>query len=364
MSKQILYVDDEVANLIVFEEWFGCDYTLTTYPHPTAALEQVVKGGVAVVVTDQRMPGMFGTELLAKVAKASPTTIGIIVTAYDDAPIIRKALNDRLALSYILKPYRQSEMRAVLDAALEAHALAIARQDLEERLIKNEPVTTIGNLASSLLHDLQQPLASISSQLVDLVPEVEANGSELARELVAEIVLARDAIKLFVEGTLAQIKNRPRQGGGDVGAALVHAVSLVKGAITAKAGYLELEGIPPPGAVFMPLDTYELTRIVVNLLANAKQAIEKGSGQRITLAVTATDGAIDVVVRDTGPGMSPELLARLGERNFTTKAEGTGIGIYTARRVLAEVGGSLSFESTVGVGTAVRIHLPRIARDA
>lgn len=361
ISRHIIYVDDELPNLLVFEEWFGEAYTLTTYAHPQLALERVRAGGIAVLVTDQRMPGMFGTELLAHVKDVSPTTIGVIMTAFDDSEIIRKALNDRLALSYVLKPYRHAEIRVVLDAALEAHYLAVARHELEQRMLRAERFTTLGGLLAGVMHDLRAPLGMLGAVLKELSTELDrrAEPIEEVREIALDAVGFHARAAELVEGVMRFMSARKREGFGDVGLAARHAVSIAGGELRGRSAVTTLE-LVQPGTTEVELDTSELTRIMVNLLANAAQALPERGGGAVTFSIIAGDETVDLVVRDNGGGIPADVLAHLTEPLFTTKSAGTGLGLFTIRRLAEDVRGSIAIESQLGLGTTVRVRLPRV----
>lgn len=363
-SRNIVYVDDELPNLLVFEEWFGEGYALSTFAHPQLALDRIALGDVAVLVTDQRMPGMFGTELLAKVKEISPTTIGVLMTAFDDSATIRQALNDRLALSYVLKPYRHAEVRVVLDAALEAHYLATARHELEQRMKRSERFTTLGSLLAGVMHDLRAPLGMLGAVLKELGAELEKpDPMPEVREIAADAISFHARAAELVEGVMRFMSARKREDRGDVGLAARHAVSIANGELRARSGVLTLE-VVEPGTTLVELDTSELTRIMVNLLANAAQALPERGGGAVTFTVTTTASTVDVIVRDNGSGIAPEVLSRLTEPLFTTKGTGTGLGLYTIRRMAEDVRGSLTIDSQVGVGTIARVRLPRVPAGA
>jgi signal transduction histidine kinase len=103
-------------------------------------------------------------------------------------------------------------------------------------------------------------------------------------------------------------------------------------------------------------DPRRLTEALLNLVANAIEATPRNG--RVTVELVDRRSSIEIVVRDTGKGMSADVLARLGSPFFTTRAQGTGLGVLLARSVFTRHGGSLNFESTPGRGTAAIGSLP------
>src|SRR5688572_4732299 len=99
----ILYVDDEHANRLVFDITFGKDFRIKCVSSAEEAIAELAREPVAVVVTDQRMTGMSGDELLRNVREMSPDTVRMILTAYSDLEPILRAVNEGLVARYIVK---------------------------------------------------------------------------------------------------------------------------------------------------------------------------------------------------------------------------------------------------------------------
>ena len=109
------------------------------------------------------------------------------------------------------------------------------------------------------------------------------------------------------------------------------------------------------------LDPRELRKAFLNLIVNAFEALD-GSG-RLTLATSyaADSGMITVTIEDTGAGMSDETISRAFDLFYTTKPDGTGLGMSIARSVVQLHGGELSVQSRLGQGTRVQVRLPVVA---
>ena len=108
-------------------------------------------------------------------------------------------------------------------------------------------------------------------------------------------------------------------------------------------------------------DTMKLEQALVELVSNALDAMPQG-GRLVLAASTAPGpegtGGVAIEVRDSGRGIAPETLPSVGQPFFTTRAEGTGLGLATARRFVEQHGGRLDLRSSLGAGTSVRIWLP------
>jgi len=105
-------------------------------------------------------------------------------------------------------------------------------------------------------------------------------------------------------------------------------------------------------------DASSLEQLFANVLANGVEAA--GSGGRVSISAETTDQRVRVTIRDNGPGMAPDVLARAGEPLFSTKPAGTGLGLAISKRIVVSHQGMLSLESAEGAGTTVAIDLPGV----
>lgn len=381
----ILYVDDDHANRVVFTHTFDNIFRIICADGGDSALAVMTKEPVAVLITDQRMPGMTGDELLARVKVLSPDTVRIVVTAYSDLDPILKAVNDGLVVRYIIKPWDRAEFEQTLKWALEVYELGRTNTAIQLRLIQTERVLTLGQVAAAVIHDLRQPLSNITLNAARLVehgaaaPALErlARGSppqaldageleqlgELARELPEIAAEMSEAAKFMgdVLRQLTQFQQTPMSAPTDSNvdpAALVRlALSMCRGEAL-MCGCTMVNDVPAQ-LPRVQASTSQLLQILINVVRNAQQAVE-AKRQAGTVVVQAIDQSDHVrfVIRDDGPGMSDEALAKMGTPFFTTRAEGTGIGVSQVRRLVGSVGGSLRIESTLGKGTTVTFTVP------
>lgn len=126
----ILFVDDEPENLRVFELTFRREFQIRTARSGEEALQSLHDHPAALVLSDHRMGGMSGVELLAKVREVDDRTVRILVTAYGDAATLSEAINNGWIYRYVAKPWRPEEMRLTLRTGIEMYALHREREEL------------------------------------------------------------------------------------------------------------------------------------------------------------------------------------------------------------------------------------------
>ena len=382
----ILYVDDERGNRVVFEQSLNAEFNLLTAQNAAEALQLLAQHEVAVVVSDIRMPSMTGEELLRIVKERHPQTIRMVVTAYADVEPILRAINEGLVARYIIKPWIRTELVQVLRWAIEAWTFSRDSAALHRRLLETERLATLGSIAGMLVHDLKQPLMSLLVN-VEHLREL-ANAAPLLRDalLQAPIPPAQRARLIELIDDLDPVTSDLRTSGNHLSELISglrelgrprdprtqasatdplpivrHAMAVCQElAIPARAS-IGYEGPGELPRVRMPAT--ELTQVLINVVANGAQAVAARGMPHGKVSIVARSEAdmLELQIRDDGVGMAPEVLSRVGTPFFTTRADGTGLGLAQCQRLIGTVGGRFRIESERGIGTTVTIILPTAA---
>jgi PAS domain S-box-containing protein len=226
-------------------------------------------------------------------------------------------------------------------------------------------VATLGELTASIAHEVSQPLMAI-------VTNGEAGMRWLRRNPLEPIEVEAAFERVVAEGRRASdivkrirafLSKAPSHRAELAVATLVEdAAALVKRELDSASVQLRID--VPPDLPALLGDRIQLQQVLVNLMINAVHAMTSHPGQRV-LCVAATRpaaGTIQVEVRDTGPGISPEHLQKLFAPFFSTKRDGMGMGLAICRTTAGAHGGHLSVESEPGRGAVFCLTLP--ARDA
>jgi response regulator RpfG family c-di-GMP phosphodiesterase len=141
MPYKIMLVDDEPANLRMLERLFNDDYQVVTALSGAEALELLLRHDVALIISDQRMPGMSGIEMLKQAARLRPHTARVMLTGYTDAGDLVEAINSGVVYRYLTKPWSNADLILTVRRALEhyettkkQHLLGLENERLERRL--------------------------------------------------------------------------------------------------------------------------------------------------------------------------------------------------------------------------------------
>lgn len=264
-----------------------------------------------------------------------------------------------VALTTVIKDgQRQVWLAAILGAfVLHLTLFWIVRsahrkiQEQHHRLLRTETMAAVGELASSVAHNIRNPLASIRSS-AEVALELDMSPS---REQSQDIMTSVDRI----EGWLRDLVGFAHVDA--VAATPIDASRLLQTCFADSEGNFRRAGITGEVQVEAePLciraDRALLGHVLFGLVANAIEAT--GPGGRITGRVMAIPGKVRIAISDSGCGMTPEQVSRLFGLFFTTKPRGLGIGLTLAHRAVQRFGGSIRAESTVGSGTVFTIDLP------
>jgi len=181
-EKSVLYLDDEKANLDGFRFSFRKEFNLYLAQHVDEAFEILEQVSIKVVVSDQRMPDMSGTEFLEKVGEMYPDIIKIIVTAYTDTDSILDAINKSNVYRFITKPWDRNDLRLTIENALEAYDLRSENQLLIDNLrITNNDLVQANKSLKEEINIRQTAEEALKKHKEDLEKLVEARTHEIAR---------------------------------------------------------------------------------------------------------------------------------------------------------------------------------------
>ena len=231
-------------------------------------------------------------------------------------------------------------------------------QAAQAELLVAERMATVGRLSLKVAHEVRNPIAAIelNAELVgDLVKERGGADMEEAATLVTAIREQVSALDALTEEYLAFARfPRPQYDEDSVNEMVAALVEFVRPVAARQGSLVEVtadQAVPP-----MAIDRTLLRQAILNLVKNGLEAL--GHGGKLTVATRRVDDQVEIAIRDTGPGIAPDVGKRLFEQFFTTKSQGTGLGLYISRQIIEEHGGTLRWESAPGAGTTFTASLP------
>lgn len=304
---------------------FATHHLAMTWSPTTRGIALILGAGLAldVVAPDwlvgPRLPGLAWTVL------AIGFTIAPVVIHASIVEVLRRATIAR-----------EVELRHARDQLM--HQACNRSRELEK-------------VSAALSHELKNPLQAIKILVQLSAREAgEANVRERLRVAAGEVERMQTLIHDYLSFSrpFDKLEPQPIELGsiGDEVVAVLGERAAAGGVSLARLGHASVEA-----------DPRRVREALHNLVANALDACPRGANVAIEIAETGGTARIDV--RDTGRGMSQETLERLGTPFFTTRDEGTGLGVALARAVFTQHGGSLEYQSTPGTGTTATAVLPK-----
>lgn len=232
-----------------------------------------------------------------------------------------------------------------------------SRRLLQETINRKEKLVALGHLAAGMAHEIRNPLSSIKGLARYFAERAPAGGE--AHQLAQVMVKEADRLNRVVSELLEWVRPvRLKLQQTDLNAVIAHSLQLVSQDARSRDIALQFTARATP--CLIQADADRLTQVLLNLYLNAIQAIDHHG--IITIEVSAGDGKpVRVVIKDTGQGIAPARLQEIFTPYFTTKADGTGLGLAVARNIVEQHGGAIDAESVPGDGARFIIYLPQNA---
>ncbi len=244
------------------------------------------------------------------------------------------------------------------DLAREFDAMADAIQEREHRLIRSERLATVGRMAAQIAHEVRNPLSSIGLNAELLGDELAAEAEE-ARRMVASIIGEVDRLTEITETYLRFTRlPRPKLEREDLGGLVASVVAMGRGEIAQEGITLDVEIAPELPE--LPADEAQLRQALINLVRNAREALASAPTKRLGISVVndRPSGCLLVRVSDSGAGIDQHDLGKIFDPFFSTKAQGTGLGLALVQQIVVDHGGRIDVESVPGRGTTFTLAFP------
>ncbi len=354
---KILYVDDELNNLIGFQASFRMDYKVLTAVNTDEALQLLGKhADIHIIFCDQRMPEKTGVQFFEEIRGPFPHPIRILMTGYTDIESVIDAINRSNIFRYVKKPWINADIISAID---EGHRYYMANSMIS---IKNQELQKaygeLDKFAYSVTHDIRGPLLSILGA-IDVAQYVD-NIGEL-----------KEMLKMMDES----VKN------------LDSYIQNVHDYYNVKRGELQIEEIDFGQLVREQEDTFKLTaklnnikftisvmqhepfrsdkmsiRIILkNLLSNAFKYQDKNNAQKcVELEIGVLKGVAEICVKDNGIGINQSHVGEIFNMFFraTSEETGSGFGLYNVKDTLLKLNGVINVDTKPGWGSVFKVTIP------
>lgn len=377
LGGTILIVDDDRPNLDVMRSFLESDYRVLEALSGDEAQQFLDDPALDVILTDQRMPGMTGVELLQRARERRPDVAGVVVSAYADIPALMAAINQAGAFRFLKKPWQPAELLQAVAAACvhvgQQRAIASLAEQLatknrqlqaslddlraaQSQLLDMERLVATGRMAAGIAHDLRNAMNGLMLLELELASRpVDADLADILQVGMASLRNLLDQLQAL--GVYSRQKRLSMAlDRVDVAKAVRQALAFMHLDMDLRRRSLAVDTPEQP----LPLiigDRSKLVQVVVNLVRNATQATEPG--QRIWVSVHGGETGLTVRVEDEGRGLPEGLSMVLFEPFVSTKGDdGLGLGLYMARIVAEHHRGTLTAVPRDPRGSVFDLYLP------
>jgi hypothetical protein len=232
-----------------------------------------------------------------------------------------------------------------------------SREEIETlhrtQMSRAEHLATLGELAAGLAHEIRNPLAGIAG-VIEIIGR-DLPSTSPARAVVKDVRLEIAQINRILTDLLETARPHPPQiCRSNLNTTVEHAVMLARQQVLSKPIRIELQKAPDLPEV--EHDSDQIHQVLLNLLLNAVQAME--SAGTVCVEIGSRDDCASVIVSDTGRGIPPQNIPNIFRPFYTTKGNGTGLGLSLARRIVEEHHGRIEVSSVVGKGSKFEVVLP------
>jgi C4-dicarboxylate-specific signal transduction histidine kinase len=313
-------------------------------------------------------------QLRARVQQAEERRRALLHIMGDLHDSNRRLGDQRKAMLHILKDSNQANLRLGDSRKAMIHIMGDLREttqemerreqelrDKQEQLIQAGKLATLGELTTGVAHELNNPLNNIGLYVGNVIDQARLGTLENDR-LVTDLEKAMEQVRKATEiishlrtfGRVAPVSLEPV----DVDEVIERSLSLVQEQLKIRG--IEVDFELCPDELLVLANPIQLEQVFINLLTNARDALEDSRTKRIRIVTEREGDLIRIQVSDTGPGIPRQLEARVFDPFFTTKevGSGTGLGLSITYSIVKEHGGEISVSSRPRRGATFQILLP------
>ena len=370
--NRLLLIDDEPGIRRMMSLDLEADgYEVVTAADGRSGLDVFAKQDFDIVLTDVKMPGLDGLEVLSRIKEQRPETEVIVITGHGDMITAVQALKRR-AGDFVTKPIADEALAVALDRAKERLRIQAELADytnrLEERveeasreLLQAERLAAVGRTVASVAHSVKNMLSGLRGGSYMIREGLDSGKEETARTGLEMLDRNVGLIKEFVRNLLTLAKPRdPDREPIDALTLLEEAVEVaLAGAEAKEVEIIAAEPAPGEAGITILAERPALLDALLNLISNAVDAAASVASGRVEVSLARRDGEAVFQVTDNGPGLDEEGEAQVFTGFFSTKgAAGTGLGLMVANKTAQEHGGRIELTNRPGLGATFRFIVP------
>ena len=373
----VLYVDDEEMALKYFEKSFGGEFRIITAVNADDGMEAVRKSGneIGVVLTDQRMPGQKGVQLLEQIRLHQPQIVRMLITAYADFGVTVDAVNIGNIFRYVSKPIQVEDMRNTLRRAIEFYSMQRERDDLMreklsvlQQVVVIDRVISLGVLAAGLGSRLRNPMQAVQSFLGLMRRTLPSDTSSTNRLHDPDVWKELHSHVLQQASVLSDMLGFQPTGSPPLKEQRADLSAIIQTAVASRASELWGKSISaqiqaPVGLPALIVDIEKLKKIVHLLIDGELALLPKGGTFTIATDANTEHGKetfLTLTITDHGPGLPWRELRSVIDPAVpqTSDSQAIGLRLMVIFLLVHDIGGNIDISDLTEGGTSFLITLP------
>lgn len=399
-SKNLLIIDDEQEILKAIYRQFRNLYSVHLANSTSQAYEILQRNSIQVIITDQRMPNMQGTDFLKTIKNEFPDIVSLLLTGYSDIKAVIEALEIGNVTKYLQKPWVPMELDKIVKEAFEKQKiikenkhlftqLEKAKTELEEKVKKRTLELQIANtkleeakdraekanqlkttFLANISHEIRTPLNKILgfSELLSLNGNIELKSKNKYLNIIKQS--SHELLKIIediIDLSILETKQIDIQKNNYPVNELLERFELETNILKRKYKKDNVE-IRIQNNIFEKVNLYTdenyLNKAFLHILDNAIKFTNKGN---IDITLETEEQTFIISIKDTGIGIPKEKQDiifedfRIAEDYLEKSYDGSGIGLSIAKKIITILGGRIGFESKENIGSVFYIYLPHLS---
>jgi two-component system sensor histidine kinase/response regulator len=354
---KILYLDDEVNNLIGFKASLRLDYNIYIAKNSEEALFYLDENpDIRVVFCDQRMPKKSGVDFFEEIRSLHPHPIRILLTAYTDIESVIDAVNRGNIFRYVKKPWVDAD---IISAIEESNKFYLANSMLN---IKNEELSKayseLDKFAYSVSHDIRGPLVGLSGGINIALESNDINEIKEILGLMEKSVLKLDAFILNMHDYYSLERGELKITAIDFNEVAKEVNDIF--AIYARSANINFKINVTQNEPFWS-DLASINLIINNLITNAFKYQRKSViYKKTTLNINVDKGVVTIEVEDNGSGIDKRYIDEIFTLFFRAHVQeaGSGLGLFNVKSALLKLNGKIEVNSTLNEGSTFTVKIP------
>ncbi|MFA5903307.1 MAG: response regulator [Desulfobacula sp.] len=378
---KLLLVDDEEGIRKVLKITLeSAGYEVLPAPDGETGLDIFIREKPDIVITDIKMPGIDGIELLKRIKNLNPETEVIMITGHGDMDLAVKSLQYEAA-DFITKPIDSHDLESAIKKAEDRISISLniktymddlktLVEEKDKKLSESEKLITIGQTIAGMSHAIKNIAGGLKGSSFVLEQGIEhenrqylKQGWEMMKGNIDKITkLSLDLLNYAKTTRLNFQPENPNTPAREIVQLMGH---------KAKENNIIFKFHPSNEKILASMDSDAIHNCLLNLVTNAfdafdafDESMDKDRQKQVTLSCAVLKKEIIYSVKDNGTGMSETVKASLFKEFITTKGmNGTGFGLMTTKKIIEEHQGIIRFQTEPGKGSEFTIHLPLRTKD-